>query len=148
MSNAADAVLKTYGLGSCVGVMIYDKAAHVGGLLHVAYPESRANPKKAESLPGYFVDTGLPLFLRAFAKLSSMERRNIGIRLAGGANMLDEEGRFNIGKRNVLAVKRVLWRLGMGVVQEDTGGAISRTVTFSVDTGNLVLSNGKHRWEL
>ncbi len=140
--------IKTYGLGSCIAVIIYDWRRHVGGLLHVAYPESSANPARAKTQPGYFADTGVELLIREFTKRHAPHRRDLILRLAGGANVMDEEGRFNIGKRNALAVKKELWRLGYGVRSEDTGGNISRTVSLSIGSGSVVISNGERRWEI
>jgi chemotaxis protein CheD len=62
--------------------------------------------------------------------------------------MMDENERFNIGKRNVLAIKRLLWQAGLGVLKEDIGGMISRTVSLSVSTGELTVSNGTKKWNL
>ncbi len=61
---------------------------------------------------------------------------------------MDEAGHFNIGKRNALAVKRELWRLGYGVKNEDIGGSISRTISLSVASGAVIVSNGGNQWEL
>jgi chemotaxis protein CheD len=146
-SSRPEEMLKTYGLGSCVAVTIYDTVQKIAGLLHVAYPESSVNLKKAEELPGYFVDTGLPLFLSAM-KNSNIVRKNVRVNLVGGASIMDENERFNIGKRNVLAIKRVLWQAGLGVLKEDIGGTTCRTVSFAVGTGEIIISNGTKKWNL
>lgn len=140
--------LKTYGLGSCIAVIVYDRRRHRGALLHVVYPESSSNPQRAERQPAYFADTGVPLLLREFAHGGPVDRRDLVIKLAGGANMMDTEGRFNIGKRNALAVKKALWALGLGVQAEDVGGTIGRTVWIDVATGVTTVANGSRRWAL
>ena len=140
--------IKTYGLGSCIAVIVYDWRRRVGGLLHVAYPESSVNPERAKTQPGYFADTGVELLMKEFARNHSPNRRDLVVRLAGGANVMDEAGHFNIGQRNALAVKRELWRLGYGVKTEDIGGSIGRTVSLSVASGTVIVSNGSDRWEL
>ena len=61
--------IKTYALGSCIAVMLYDKKAKIAGMIHIALPDSAVNSEKAQSLPGYFVNTGLPLLLTEFKKL-------------------------------------------------------------------------------
>ena len=71
------------------------------------------------------------------------------VKLAGGAKIMDPNDTFNIGKRNVLAAKKVLWGHGMGAVAEDVGGNYSRTVSVSVNTGEILLcSPGRPDWKL
>ena len=60
---------------------------------------------------------------------------------------MDANRKFDIGKRNVIAIKRYLWKNGLGVVKEDVGGSISRTVTVYVGTGEITLSNAQKNME-
>ena len=145
-SNAGEHV-KTYGLGSCVAVVIYDQSMKIAAMMHIALPESSVNVKKAESKPGYFVDTGLPLLL-AEVRSRTNGRGSPWVKLAGGSNIMDEKQRFDIGKRNVLAIKKLLWKYRLGVIAEDVGGGISRTVSMSVDTGEVLLSSGPDQWTI
>ncbi|MEW5818198.1 MAG: chemotaxis protein CheD [Spirochaetota bacterium] len=147
ISSTPGDVLKTYALGSCVAVLMYDKARKIAGLIHIALPESGINPKKAEAKPAYFADTGIPLFLQAMKKAGA-NRNTTWIKIAGGSNIMDEQKTFDIGRRNTIAIKRYLWKNGLGVIKEDVGGSISRTVSISVDTGEIVLSNSKDKWVL
>ncbi len=139
--------IKTYALGSCIAVMLYDKKAKIAGMIHIALPDSAVNSEKAQSLPGYFVNTGLPLLLTEFKKLGR-NRKTTVIKIAGGSSIMDENKTFDIGKRNAIAVKRFLWKQGLGVMKEDIGGNISRTVSINTDTGRVLLSNAKNKWEL
>lgn len=139
--------IKTYALGSCVAVILYDKKTKIAGMIHIALPDSAVNTEKAQSLPGYFADTGLPLLLKEFKKLGG-ERKTTIIKIAGGSNIMDENKTFDIGKRNAIAVKRFLWKQGLGVMKEDIGGNISRTASIDIDTGKVILSNAKEKWEL
>jgi chemotaxis protein CheD len=119
-------------------------------MVHVALPESSINPEKAVERPGYFADTGIPALFRAMAHLGCKPNgRDYIVKLAGGAKVMDPNNTFNIGKRNILAVKKILWQHRMGAVKEDVGGAISRTVTVHVDTGKVILSSsGRGQWPL
>lgn len=148
VSSDEGETLKTYGLGSCIAVVVYDRLRHRGGLLHVVYPESSSNERRAELQPAYFADTGVPLLMRRFALDGRIERRDLIIKLAGGANMMDSEGRFNIGKRNALAVKKALWGLGLGACAEDIGESIARTVWIDIATGMTTVANGSRQWQL
>ena len=138
-------VIKTFALGSCVAIAIHDRVKKLSALMHVALPDSSINPDKAKEKPAYFVDTGLPLLLDLL-KEKGVARHSISIKLVGGSAIMDETRRFDIGKRNVLAIKKLLWRKRLGTIAEDTGGNISRTVTISVDTGEVLISSGSDKW--
>ena len=139
-SKSVSDELKTYGLGSCVALIVHSKAQAAAGMIHVALPESEVNAVKAKSLPGYFADTGIPLVLDWVDRMSNGNRRLFTYRLYGGASILDSNGRFDIGRRNALAIKRLLWKYGCGVVREDLGGNASRTVSVQVDTGEVLVN--------
>jgi len=66
--------------------------------------------------------------------------RKVIVKMTGGANVMDKNNTFNIGKRNALALKKALWQKRMGAVAEDVGGTISRTVTINVDDGKVVIT--------
>jgi chemotaxis protein CheD len=144
--NTTD-IIRTIALGSCVAVMIYDCVNKIAGLIHSALPDSSVNQEKNLKLPGYFVDKGLPLLINKIESLGA-SRFNFRIKLAGGANIMDMENTFNIGKRNILAVKKFLWKNRLGVIREDIGGLISRNVDFHVSTGEILISNGNKQWNL
>ncbi len=147
VSGNEEDVIKTFALGSCVAVIMYDRVQNIAGLIHIALPDSSINSRKAESKPGYFVDTGLPVILKDMKKYNA-SIDNIWIKLVGGSNIMDEKHRFDIGKRNVLAIKKYLWKKQLGIVGEDTGGTICRTVRVSVTDGELLVSSGKQTWVL
>lgn len=139
--------IKTYALGSCVALIVWDSLAQVGGMIHLALPDSTINPDRALTQPAYFVDTGIPVFLEALGQLGA-NRRSSYLKLVGGASVLDSNVTFDIGRRNVLAVKKVLWKLGMGIHKEDTGGEISRTVSLWILDGRIEISNAGRKWPL
>jgi chemotaxis protein CheD len=147
VSAESSDVIKTYALGSCVAVMIYDKVKKIAGMIHIALPESSVDAEKARSIPGHFADTGLPLLIEEMKKMGVI-KPNVWVKIAGGASVMDEALFFDIGKRNTLAVKKVLWKSNLGPISEDTGLDFSRTVTMSVGTGEIVLSSGKKAWNL
>jgi chemotaxis protein CheD len=132
------ATLVTYALGSCVGVTAYDPQARCGGMLHFMLPESSLNLDKARLKPGMFCDTGLSALLSDLQVLGASQSR-LRVHLAGGATVLDPNGRFDIGRRNILAVKRRLWELGLMVEDEDTGGERSRTLKLSLKDGKVTV---------
>jgi len=141
-------VIKTMALGSCVGVVVLAPGIRAVGMLHVALPDSSINTKRVQEKPGIFADTGIPLLLKEMQKLG-LNGGKIIVKLAGGASIMDPNNTFNIGKRNILAVKKTLWKYRLGAISEDLGDSISRTVSVEVDTGRVQLSSpGRGTWEL
>ncbi len=143
-------ILKTYALGSCVAIAMWDRRRRIAGMAHVVLPDSTKSEGKAKSKPGFFADTAVPELLAKMAALGCDPKgRGVVIRLAGGARMLELSDAFDIGKRNVLAVKKTLWALGLGFQNEDVGGTESRTVELEPGTGKLsLISNTGERKEL
>ena len=137
VSSDPETTLVTYALGSCIAVAIYDSVARVGGLLHFMLPESRIDAAKAAARPFMFADTGIPLLFRR-AYTQGAEKRRIVVRVAGGAEMGDH-GTLDIGKRNYLAMRKILWTAGVFIHAEAVGGTVSRTVRLDVATGTLWL---------
>ena len=84
VSNNPSITLSTYGLGSCVAVVVYDAASKAGGLLHFMLPDSALSPAKAANQPAMFADTGLPLLLKALIGVRADLPRS-RVFLAGGA---------------------------------------------------------------
>lgn len=148
-TKSREDVIKTLALGSCVGVILLDPIARVAGLLHVALPDSSISRKRVEERPGMFADTGIPCILKEMQKLGSALNAKMLVKLAGGARIMDPNNTFNIGKRNILAVKKILWKYKLGARSEDLGGTISRTVSVYLDNGKTTISSpGRGEWEL
>ena len=135
-------IIKTHALGSCVAIIMLDTASRTVGMVHIALPESKVHPERAKKLPGYFADTAIPALLELMRKSGAATNlKKVVIKLTGGANVMDKNNTFNIGKRNVLAIKKGLWAQRMGAVAEDVGGSISRTVTVNIDDGKVVVTS-------
>ena len=147
VASGADDVIKTYALGSCLAVIITDVKIGLTGLIHIALPDSSIDPEKAKKQPGYFADSGLPLMIEEMKRRGSV-RANVRVKLAGGAAVMDAKGIFDIGKRNLLATKRILWSSSLGAIAEDTGGDISRTVSVNARDGETLISSGNRQWQI
>ncbi len=146
--NSPEQTLVTYALGSCVAVAIHDPVAGVGGLLHYMLPESGIDPAKARENPYMFADTGIPLLFRRSYEAGA-EKRRLVVSIAGGAQVMDDAGVFNIGKRNCLALRKILWKAGVLIRSEAVGGSTSRTVRLEVGTGRVWLrAEGRHETEM
>ena len=135
-SNDSSAELATYSLGSCLGITVFDPVKKVGGLLHIMLPDSKIDTAKGAAAPYMFVDTGVPRLFQAVCNMGA-ERRRLVIRAAGGSQLLDEKGIFNIGERNCEALKALLARNGYAIHAGDFGGTSSRTLRLDLATGNI-----------
>ncbi len=132
----------TYALGSCLGLMVYDPVAHVGGLLHAMLPLAKINPEKAETNPYMFVDTGVPCLFKEVYKLGGQKERMI-VKAAGCGSPLGKNEMFKIGERNHTILKKLLWKNGVLLKAEEIGGSISRTVYLDISTGRITIKNGR-----
>ncbi len=140
-------VLVTHALGSCLGLMIYDPEARVGGLLHAMLPLSKINPQKAEANPFMFVDTGVPELFKAVYDMGGQKERMI-VKAAGCGRPLGNNQMFKIGERNYTVLKKLLWKNNVLLEAEDVGGTASRTVHFDLSDGEIVLSSSSKKWTL
>lgn len=132
--------LVTYALGSCIGVTIYDPIAKIGGLLHFMLPSSKTNEEKARTIPAMFADVGVPLLFKQAYELGAKKERLI-VCAAGGAEVLADEGHFKVGSRNRTILRKLFWKNDILLVADDTGGAISRTLTLSMTDGAVSVRN-------
>lgn len=137
-------VITTLGLGSCVGIALYDPVTKIGGLAHVMLPDStqiRNNTNRAK-----FADTGIVDLIKEMEK-SGASRTRMVAKIAGGAQMFAfnaQSDMVRIGARNVEASKMKLKELGIRLLAEDTGLNYGRTVEFYTETGKfLIKSVGK-----
>ena len=147
IGNAADQVLTTYALGSCIGLAVHDAKAGVGGLLHFMLPDSAIDRGRSRDNPWMFADTGIPLLLNRVCACGASKRRLV-VRAAGGASMMNQEDLFDIGRRNYLAMRKILWKSGVLVHGEAVGGVRSRTVRLEIGSGKFWLQEAGEVREL
>ena len=137
-SNNQNVTLTTYSLGSCLGIAIYDPVVKAGGLLHIMLPDSTIDSVKAAKQPSMFVDTGVPALFRAAYQLRAEKHRMI-ICVAGGAQIMDSGGFFNIGSRNYDALGKLFAEHGLKIQAEQVGGMVNRTMHLNLATGEVRL---------
>jgi chemotaxis protein CheD len=139
-------VIVTHALGSCIAVCIWDPVVQVGGLLHFLLPEAKLNPERAKAQPATFADTGIPLlFHSAYAR--GIDKKRCQVRLVGGAEVAGLQGvaALNVGKRNLLVARQILWQNGVLVKGESTGGTIPRTVMLRASDGIVEVTSGREK---
>lgn len=132
--------LVTLGLGSCVGIALYDARTSLGGLAHIMLPDSRQFHEITNRAK--FADLAIPDMLEAMLKQGA-RRGSITAKLAGGAQMFASLDRhltsLNIGERNVSMAYKVLEDLGIPVLAMDTGGNYGRTMILDTTTGKVFI---------
>ncbi len=139
--------LVTYSLGSCIGVVIWDPKVRVGGMLHYMLPDSSISPDKVNTHPDMFADTGIPRLFRAAYELGAA-KKNLNVKIAGGSQLLDDQGAFNIGKRNYVMLRKLFWKNGVLIDAEHIGGSLSRTLRLHIDTGRVTVTSRGQETEL
>ncbi|KAF0820396.1 MULTISPECIES: chemotaxis protein CheD [unclassified Cytobacillus] len=133
-------LIRTSGLGSCVGVVIYDLSAEIGGLVHIMLPDSSL-AKGARFNSAKYADTAIRDLVRIMLQSGAKSSR-LNAKIAGGAQMFQYSSGsdlMRIGPRNVEAVKKELSSLRIAILGEDVGGHSGRTIEFNPQTGELMV---------
>ena len=131
------AVLSALGLGSCLGIVVYDPQTRIGGLAHTLLPAPR--PKDTVPRPAKFVTTAIEALVEALLEAGA-ERTQLQAKIMGGANMflsLQANGDEGVGGRNASMARQVLQELAIPLVAEDVGGHHGRTIDFHLATGTV-----------
>lgn len=132
----APATLISYGLGSCMGISVYDPQKKIGGLLHIMLSDSTQS--KSTENPAKFADTGIPLLIKEVVAAGAVKRRLVA-KMAGGAQMFafaNATDVMKVGERNAVATKEILKKMGIPILAEDTGGTRGRTVSIDLNNGD------------
>ncbi len=132
-------VLTTVGLGSCIGLTLYDPVTKIGGLVHYMLPDSKAVSNNSNIAK--FCDTGVQELLKRVT-MAGANRGRLVAKIAGGAKMFavtQESSVGSVGERNAVAAKQILRQLNIRLVAEDTGLNFGRTVELHCDTGDFYI---------
>lgn len=131
-------IIRTSGLGSCVGVVIYDATKEIAGMSHVLLPDSKL-AKQANFNKYKYADTAIPVLIEKLIKMGA-RKFALQAKMAGGAQMFQFSSGsdiMRIGPRNVEAVERKLQEYRIPIISSDTGGHIGRTIEFDPETCKL-----------
>jgi chemotaxis protein CheD len=133
---AGDGVLKTVGLGSCVGVALYDSAAKVGALAHILLPRATDARRRVQKKPGTYADVAIPNLLEEMERLGASPTR-IWAKIAGGGEMFatTTNSPLNVGPLNVSSVKEILNKANIPLLGEETGGSRGRSMRLDITSG-------------
>lgn len=134
-------VLTTVGLGSCIGVTLYDNVAKVGVMGHIFLPKSRPNDESILTSPGKYADTGIPALIDSAIELGAQKKRLVA-KMAGGANLFPNLNlnSVSIGEQNIAAVLKQLEEHNIPVTGKDVAGNHGRKMRFFVETGKVCVT--------
>lgn len=137
-----EGVLVTFGLGSCVGIALYDKHSRVGGLAHILLNDSTkfTRPSVNSVNPAKFADTAIPFLIKEMISAGA-GKKNLVARIAGGASLFNfQNDSGNVGQKNIEAVKSALKKEGIRITDENVGGSCGRTMRLFVDSGEVTIT--------
>ncbi len=143
LAKAPDKLI-TAGLGSCIGICLFDRIIKLGSLTHIMLPAS--SQVKNASNEAKFADTGIKLAIRDMERNGAQVSR-LQAKIAGGAQMFKFSGEsdiMKIGERNSIAVKENLQLYRIKLISSDTGGNYGRTIIFNPETGELLVKTIGH----
>lgn len=132
-------IITTLGLGSCIGLVLYDPVTKVGGMVHYMLPDS--TQMRNNSNIAKFADTGIEELLRRVVSAGANRSRLVS-KMAGGAKMFEVSGMSNvgnIGERNAIAARNKLKELNISLLAEDTGLNYGRTIELHCETGEFYI---------
>ncbi|MFV0464743.1 MAG: chemotaxis protein CheD [Lachnospiraceae bacterium] len=134
-------IITTLGLGSCIGLTLYDPGAKIGGMVHYMLPDS-TKMRNASNI-AKFADTGIEELIRRMTDRGAGRKRLVA-KIAGGAKMFEVSRTSsigNIGERNMLAAKQILQETSIPLIAEDTGLNYGRTIELDCETGMLLIKS-------
>ena len=132
-------VLITRGLGSCLGITLYDPIKKIGTMAHAMLPD--INRAKAQSNPNRFVNSVVENMLGELKKENCF-KKNLQVKLFGGAHMFSfiaKDNLLNVGEKNIEMAKDVFQKQGMAIVAEELGGSIGRTIELDLESGKVLI---------
>lgn len=137
VTNETPARIMTFALSSCVGMTVFDPKKQVAGMIHIVLPEPLSSVASAGHPPSYFATLGVPTLFDHIQYRYGCAKEDLMVKLYGGADSGSSSDVFQIGRRNIEAVRTLLTDLGVKLSGMDTGGDQSRTLFMDVETGKI-----------
>jgi len=144
ISNKENESIITHALGTCVAVIFYCPMNKTAALAHIVLPENSVTREGLQldsniDKPSFYATEIIPLLVNYFEINMRCRGSNMKIHIIGGAESKDEKDYFKIGTRNVEAIRRLIRHYQLHIVQEETGGHVSRTVAIDINTGSVTI---------
>jgi chemotaxis protein CheD len=139
VSNNKNDVLKTFALASCVALTVYCPVKNAAGMAHIALPIPDRVNDNSNIRPYYYAITAVPLLINRMCNKYGCSKNDLKIKLFGGADSIQVNDVFEIGKKNLNIIKESLACLGLRYNASETGGRYSRTLEMYISSGNIKL---------
>ena len=137
-SNSVE-TLVAFSIGSGIGMTAHDPVGGIGGLLNFILPDAtNANGTNPVKAPYMFADTGITAFLEALFEQGA-KAENLKVVVAGGAQIMDQTGVFNISQKNLEALRTTLGKYHVKIHHEAVGGTSSRTISLEIGSGASII---------
>lgn len=136
----SDDILVARGLGSCVGIAVWDRTRKIAALAHVMLPGPPPTLPDAEQ-PARYAEQAVVALIKAVEKRGG-RARDLQVKIAGGAQVIrlyNKDDRLQVGKRNIQAVHEAAGRYGLRIQGEHTGGTVGRTLCLYAATGEATV---------
>ncbi len=128
-------------LGSCLGLAVLDQKLQIGAVGHFLLPQSSLDPAAAAERPAKFVDTGIDFLFQYFIEKGS-QLNQLVIVAAGCASILDPQKHFNIGERNILMMRKQLWKKKLFLHADRVGGELPRSLYLDLGHNSIYVQSG------
>lgn len=128
--------LRVLGLGSCIGLCLLDPVVKLAAVAHIVLPQAKAT---GIADPGKYADTAVPYIIDQMTRNGAKKHR-LRAAIVGGAQLFAFEAAsesFNVGERNIIAVKSHLAFAQVRLMAEDVGGNVGRTLVLNAITGDV-----------
>ena len=145
VTNNPQTTLLVHGVGSSVGVVLYDPQSNTTGIIHLMLPDSQLSPNRIESKPGMFADTGMSTL---FSKFSPEQKDRLKVFITGGANAITTHTALKIGEKNIERVKSFLEKEDISIAAEELGGQNNRSLSFSAEAALVKLKENLQKKEI
>ena len=138
VSPKANSALVTHALGSCIAVIVYDPIQKKGGMIHYMLPISKRSPDRAATQPAMFADVGVPKLFEAMYAMGC-KKKDLVVKVAGGASINQDGEMFQIGKRNFAVLRKMFWQNQILMTAQDVGGSHYRTAKLDIESGRVTI---------
>ncbi len=139
ITDKSDTILKSNGIGSGLCIAVYESKKKIGGLAHIVLPDSHIAIENSMNCPAYFADTAVRFLLKQLNDFGLTNYDKLKVKLVGGSNILTDNKMFDLGSRNLLAVKKNLWLNHLYPSAEETGGIYKRNIWLEIDSGKIYI---------
>lgn len=141
VSSSEEDTIKTFALGSCVALVIYCPNNKKLGMVHIALPDSSIVRNEINNYKeGYFADIAVPLLFNKVCGGFINYKKEYKVSIYGGALSMNKNDIFNVGLKNLVKIREILFENNVEFDFSNTGGNYSRTIEVDVKTGTPIIS--------